>query len=403
MTLEATENGQVEENFLEMSDEDFLKAAAPSSDDASGENAQGEAQQETAETSPPSSEAQGQTTESNEGAGAAEPDAAVGASAEEPKSTEQSSASNEAVKSDEASKEEQAPAADAQPEAEKKTINYEEFFNKIMTPFKANGRTFEVKTPEEAIRLMQMGAGYGRKIQDLQPHLKVLRMLEKNNLLDEGKLSYLIDINQKNPDAIKKLVKDSGLDPLDMNTNEEVTYTPQNHAVSDREVEFQNVLSEVQELPRGEETLQIINQTWDKESKAVLWDSPEIIKIIQSQRENGIYDTIVAEIDRQKILGHIPHSTPFLKAYKLAGDHLQANNGFKTIPQQTQIQNQPVEQPQPQVIATRTAAPKAQVTNSDKAAAASPTKMVGSRKAAITVNPLEMADDEFMKTFSGRF
>ena len=51
---------------------------------------------------------------------------------------------------------------------------------------------------------MQMGAGYGRKLQDMQPHLKTLRMLEKNNLLDEGKLSYLIDLDQKNPDAIKK-------------------------------------------------------------------------------------------------------------------------------------------------------------------------------------------------------
>ena len=57
---------------------------------------------------------------------------------------------------------------------------------------------------------------------------------------------------------------------------------------------------------------------------------------------------------------------------------------------------------QQQVIATRAAAPKASVQNGEKAAAASPTKTSGVRKASATVNPLAMADDEFMKTFQNR-
>jgi hypothetical protein len=264
-----------------------------------------------------------------------------------------------------------------------------------MTPFKANGREIKLATPEEAVRLMQMGAGYGRKIQDLQPHLKVLRMLEKNDLLSEDKLSFLIDVNQKNPDAIKKIIKDSGIDPLDLNIEDNVTYSPKSHAVSDKEMAFQEALSDIQGHDTGQDTLRIINQSWDQESKSVLWQSPQILGVIQSQRENGIYDQIVAEIDRQKLLGHIPHATPFLAAYKAAGDHLQANNGFK-------IQEQPGGTPQPQVIATRTAAPKAQVQNGDKASAAAQTKTVSSNKAGITVNPLEMADDEFLKQFKGR-
>jgi hypothetical protein len=269
-----------------------------------------------------------------------------------------------------------------------------------MTPFKANGKTFEVKTPEEAVRLMQQGAGYGRKLQDMQPHLKVLRMLEKNNLLDEKKLSYLIDINQKKPDAIKKLIKDSGIDTLDLNPDDKVTYTPTDHAVSDKEVVFHQAITEVQQQPGGHATLQHINQTWDEESKGLLYEEPEIFGVIQSQRENGVYDQILSEIERQKLLGHIKNSTPFLQAYKVAGDHLVKTNGFKAP-----IQNQPGNgtTPQPQVIATRTAAPKSQAQNSDKAAAASPTKVAGVSKPSTSVNPLQMADDDFMKQFSGRF
>ena len=88
------------------------------------------------------------------------------------------------------------------------------------------------------------------------------------------------------------------------------------------------------------------------------------------------------------------------QAYKLAGDHLQATNGFKTI--QVPIQTLSGDTPQPQVIATRTAAPKAQVQNGDKAAAAASTKTTPARKSGALVNPLEMADDEFLKQFKDR-
>lgn len=291
-------------------------------------------------------------------------------------------------------------AAPADPAAEKpaeQPVNFEDFFKQVMTPFKANGRTIELKTPEEAIRLMQMGAGYGRKIQEMQPHLKVLRMLEKHDLLDEGKLSFLIDVNQKNPDAVKKIIKDSGIDPLDLNMDDNVSYQPHNHAVTDAEVQFHSALTDLQNQTGGQETLKAINQTWDQESKAILWEEPKLLEVIQEQRVNGLYDQIAAEIDRQKLLGNIPQATPFLQAYKLAGDHLVATKGFKAPP----IQPQPALQPQPQVIETRLAQPKPQVQNSDKARAASPTK-AAPHKAATTVNPLEMADDDFLKQFNGR-
>lgn len=293
-------------------------------------------------------------------------------------------------------------AAEAAAAEAAEPVDYEKFFKKVMTPFKANGRNIELKTPDEAIRLMQMGAGYGRKIQELQPHLKVLRMLEKNDLLDEGKLSLLIDVNSKNPEAIKKIIKDSGIDPLDLNMEDNVSYKPTNHSVSDKEMAFNEAVKVVTDHETGNETLKTINQTWDQESKSALFDQPALLGVIQSQRDNGLYDQIAAEIDRQKLFGTIPQSTPFLQAYQLAGDHLKATNGFKNAPKaDVQIQTQVVETPAT-VIATRVAAPKAQVANGAKAAAASPTKTSGTRKAATAVNPLEMADDDFIKQFNGR-
>lgn len=281
------------------------------------------------------------------------------------------------------------------------------FYDQVMKPFKANGREIQLRSPEEAIRLMQMGAGYGRKLQDMQPHLKTLRMLEKNNLLDQEKLGFLIDINSKNPEAIKKLIKDSGIDPLDLNMDDNANYRPTDHSVSDNEIAFAEALKDVSSQPGGRDTIQHINSTWDQQSKEFLWGNPEVLAVIQDQRTNGIYDVITAEIDRKKMLGEIAPNVPFLEAYKIAGDALVASKSL------TQPGSQPAPQPSNpapvpkadqqagRVLGTRTAAPKSSATNSDKAkAAGSPTN--SSRKAKETINPLDMADDDFLKQFENR-
>lgn len=319
--------------------------------------------------------------------------------------------SKEAPKAEPVKDGEKQPVQAAPSSKDMKPEELASFYDQVMKPFKANGRNITLRTPEEAIRLMQMGAGYGRKLQDMQPHLKTLRMLEKNNLLDEGKLSYLIDLDQKNPDAIKKLIKDAGIDPLDLNIEDNASYRPTNHSVSDTEVAFAETLKDVSALPGGKETIQLINSTWDKTSKEALWAQPEILTIIQSQRENGVFDQITAEIDRKKMLGEIAPNVPFLEAYKIAGDAMVAAKalvipGSETAPAPKPANPTPAAQPKVdpnagRVLGTRIAAPKSGASANDKAkAAASPQS--SSRKAKETVNPLDMADDEFLKQFNGR-
>jgi hypothetical protein len=275
-------------------------------------------------------------------------------------------------------------------------------FDQIMKPFKANGKTIELRSPEEAIQLMQMGANYTKKLQDLQPHRKVLMMLESNGLLDEGKLSYLIDIDRKDPAAIQKLLKDSGINPLEIDADADPAYVEGSHRISDAEANFRTTLDELSSNPMGSETLKAINTTWDEASKQALWQSPEIMTVIHQQREAGVYDVIATEVDRQRTLGHIPANTPFLEAYKTVGDAMaqaaiEAAGG--TGGQPTGATGSSTAQPQ--VLATKTAAPKSQVTNGDQASAASPTRS-SSKTAEVKPNPLAMSDEEFLKSMENR-
>jgi hypothetical protein len=299
----------------------------------------------------------------------------------------------EQAKPAEAKADEAKPDAVVDPEkkdpAEPTPINYEEGYNKILAPFKANGREIKLASPEEAIKLMQMGANYTRKMQELAPKMKLVTMLD-NNKLTESDISFFIDLKNKNPEAIKKLITDSGVDPLDINTAEPSSYQPGNHTVSDQQVAFQSKLDEYTSTNEGRTTLSQINNEWDQISKDALWNQPELVDVFHEQRVNGIYDQITTHLERQRTLGLIPRNIPFIEAYKRAGDDLVANNGFK---------QQEAEKPTP-VATDRVVTPKADPA-ADRVKAAASTKETPAKKQE-AVNYLAMDDEAFLKQMQGR-
>ncbi len=272
-------------------------------------------------------------------------------------------------------------------------FNYKASYEALMAPFKANGKMITPRSPEEAISLMQMGANYTRKMQEIQPYRKVMLMLQNNGLMDEDKLSYLIDLDKKNPDAIKKLLKDSGTDTLDFNPDDEVKYQPGNHRVSDTEAAFATELDDLKSTPEGQATLGVISQTWDDASKDALFENRGLLQTIQSQRENGIYDIISAEVSRLKMLNQVPAGMPFVQAYNQVGDALARQGAFNHLGKPA-VQPEPVLEVKP--VVTRVAQPKQTLANAEQASAASPSR-AAPRKAASIVNPLAMSDEDFAK------
>jgi hypothetical protein len=290
-------------------------------------------------------------------------------------------------------------------EAVPEVVNFEAKYKEAMAPLKANGKTIEIQSMDELRQLASMGANFTRKMQDIAPHRKILAMLENNGLLDEAKLSFFIDLDKKNPEALKKLIKDSGVDPLDIDVSSEPAYQAGNHKVTDSEIAFRAVLEDLQSTPTGQETISLINSSWDQASKEELWKAPEVMATIQQQRENGIYDTISAEINRQAMLGKIPAGTPFIQAYLSVGNELNTRGAFTNLnaPNSKGVQNAPtqtiasVSAP----VATRVVAPKSQVTNSAAANAAASTRQTQKRVLPV-VNLQSMSDDDFLKNWQNR-
>lgn len=199
---------------------------------------------------------------------------------------------------------------------------------KLFEPFTANGRKMTIRNADEGVRLMQLGAGYNAKMEALKPDLAIIATLRREGLLDNEKLSFLIDLHKKNPEAIGKLVKDSGVDVLDLDETKVAGYKPGNYSTSTKEVELDQVLDSLKDSPSYGLLMDNVAKKWDSESKQEVGNNPAVLQLINQHMEAGFYDKIVDEVNRKKALGEIASGTPFLAAYAKVGDELNAAGAF---------------------------------------------------------------------------
>ena len=287
-------------------------------------------------------------------------------------------------------------AAESKPEVTE-DVDYKSVYEKLTAPFKANGRDITVKSVDDAIALMQMGANYNKKMAALKPNLKLMKMLENNGLLSEEKLGFLIDLEKRNPEAISKLVKDSGLDPLDLDPEKASGYTPKTYTVDDREIELDTVLDEIQGTPTYNQTLHIVSNTWDGASKQVIANSPQLLKVINSHVQSGIYDQITKEMENERTFGRL-NGLSDIEAYRQVGDSIQARGGFNHLAQSQgqQTPNKPViVQPKPKMVDDDKLR--------EKKRAASPSKPVAAPGMKADYNPLALSDDAFSKLIHEKY
>lgn len=269
-------------------------------------------------------------------------------------------------------------------------VNYEEQFKEILKPFKANGREIQVSDVNEARQLMQMGANYNKKMQAMKPHLSTLRMLE-NAKIGEAELSYLIDLHRKDAGAINKLVKDSGIDPMDLTAEKATDYKPGNHKPSNEEVELEAVLNELDGSEGLPKTINIVTTQWDAKSKDTIASNPQVLRLINTHVESGIYDLVATEVERQRTFGLLAGLSDF-DAYRQVGDKMNEKGAFAHIGGSSADGQQ-------KAIAPVIKAPNPKKADDDKRKeqkrSAAPAKAAAPAAKTLNIDILNMPDDEF--------
>lgn len=319
---EVTPAEKEEENLDGVSEEDD-DTPDGDVDSTNGDDDTGESDDET----PPEPEDEGETDESKDPDSESEPEI-DDVPAEEGSGTEPAKPdADPKPKADDKAK----PAGELTPEATAAV----DFFKRVSAPFKADGRDMQVRTPEDVIRLMQMGVNYSRRMQEIKPLRAQDEMLKQNGLNDPQKLNFLIDLSKGNKDAIKQLLKDHKIDPMDMDLEDGAApYKATNYEADPRDIAFNDAIDETMKAPGGRDLISDINKEWDQVSKEALREQPAIFENILAQKSSGVYAKIKDELTYQRGLGYLTN-VPFLQAYHQVGEAMQKAGVFDE-PKQSQ-------------------------------------------------------------------
>jgi len=228
---------------------------------------------------------------------------------------------------------------------------------------------------------MKMGANYNKKMQGLKPNLRMLKMLDNNKLLDEEKLNYLIDLSNKNPQAIAKLVKESGIDPHELD-EDGTAYTPNTYNVGENEINLDLVLDDIKDTPDFQKTIDTVSTKWDSASRTAVQEDPNILVTINNHIASGVYDQIMGIVQSEKALNRLTEMSD-LQAYYHVGSTLKAQGAFATPPANGKT-----------TPSGKGAKQDPQVKNRKRAAA---TPKSGSTKIKPEFRPLELSDEDFEK------
>lgn len=196
------------------------------------------------------------------------------------------------------------------------------FYDQISKPFKADGKDFTVRSPEDAIRLMQKGLNYSRRMGEIKPMRQIHRMLQDHGLTDQTKLNHLIDLSKGDKDAITALLKSHKIDPMDLDVEKDSGYQANNYAGNTEDNTFRDALDDTITTPEGQALVTHINQDWDRQSKAKLRENPAILGNLTQMKQSGVYDKVVEELTYQRSIGYLT-GIPFLQAFDQVGEAMK--------------------------------------------------------------------------------
>jgi hypothetical protein len=197
----------------------------------------------------------------------------------------------------------------------------------------------------------------------------------KENGLSEEDLYLLVEAKKGNKKAIAKFLKETGIDPLDIELDEEELkdYKPNEYKSDMKLIETKTIIDN---LKTDKEAFtkfnNLITNEFDEDSRAKVFQDPTLLEFIGESIKSGLYEKIAPKYMKRKLLGENPISA-FIGAYD---EYTQS------------LQNQ-----QKQQIEQKVSKEKEKATKRKKASIGSKEKSKTSKKDKVDFS--KMSDEEF--------
>ena len=245
----------------------------------------------------------------------------------------------------------------------------------LQESFRAAGSDVIVKTPQEALEMMQKGIQFNKNQELIKPHLKTAKLLEREKVTPEELLTA-IEVARGNKEAIAKVIKDKKIELYDIDEtieDENFEYKPSIEPVTDNDLLFDEITQKYSTDPLFDETVEILSK-YDEPSRNKILSNPNYLEQIYLHKKDGFYEKIAGEVSRREIVSG-SNGEPFLDRYEKVGTEM-LNAGLLVENVETK--------PKPE-----TKAPSPNLSPSRK----KPTKTTK------VINPDNLSDEEFAEFF----
>ena len=363
-------------NALAMTDEDFMRAMESQEDQESKEIIEDTQVTESESIEP-------ETTQEND-------DSNVDT---EVKPEEEAKEQSQEVEPDntESSDTESTEATTEATASETTEIDYKAFYETVTKDFKASGKVMPgVKDPEKFIKALQMATDYALKTAAIKPALKRVKLLED---ISDAEFEEMLDFRKRNPEVIKKALKDANLDPIDLDMDQ-INYVPQQRIPSDAEYEYREVVEDLAKDAKFAITRNIILNDLDPKSKEMVLTDPRVLKALHAEVALGRFEQLQAQAVQLRTFGNIPSDVSDIELFASIAKQMDENSGKINNSNPREVSSQVISNTQTKPV-TNQVDPELE----DKRARAGIQTKVQS-KTVKKYDPTKLSDEEFMQLLS---
>lgn len=187
---------------------------------------------------------------------------------------------------------------------------------------KANGREYDFTEAEmkaQFPKIFAQAMDYTKKTQAIKPWRKTIDAIEEAKLSHDD-INLMIDVFKGNKDAITEVLKRTGVDTLDIDTENSSKYTPNDYGRDDNALAIKDIVDEISADKEYEITHKILTKDWDERSFKEMTKDPELIRLLHIDVKNGMYDKVQPIAEKLKVFDRGTKTD--LEYYELASREL---------------------------------------------------------------------------------
>jgi hypothetical protein len=171
--------------------------------------------------------------------------------------------------------------------------------------FKANGKDYEFSSEEivdQFPKIFGQAMDYTKKMQTIKPWRKTIDALEGAKL-NHDDVGLMIDVLKGDKDAISEVLKRTGVDTLDLDTEEDSRYVAKDYGRDDSALAIKDIVEDISRDVEYVTTENIISKEWDEASWQAMAKTPEMIRLLHTDVKSGMYATVQPLAEKLKVYG----------------------------------------------------------------------------------------------------